>query len=245
MCFGSPEIDTSYQDYEIAESERAREEEDQRQADIDAGMREIAAIFEGGSIVNTESPDYDGFYSSSNQYLEGEGDQVPMTTYEGMQPILDQREQAQMDYYLPQLEDQKVSAEEDLVFALARAGLLDSTTAGERQADLSQEYALREGSLLADIASDIANEEAKMNNERASIEAGLQSTGDATQATNQALASYGTFAADQPTLDPLGDLFFGITEGIGAAKNAEEVANVQRISAPSPLSTSNAGRTVG
>lgn len=47
MCDG-PEIDTTAQDLAIEDAERARIEEAQRQARIDAGMADIRAIFEGG-----------------------------------------------------------------------------------------------------------------------------------------------------------------------------------------------------
>ena len=217
MCFGTPKIDTSYQDFQIAEAERARADEEARQARIDDGLKQIAAVFEGGT--------YGG------------------ETFEGTAPILAQREQAQRDFYLPQLDIQHGKAQDNLAFALARAGLLNSTVAGERQADLAQEYSLERGSVLSRIASDIAGTKTNLNQNRSSIEAGLRASGDASAAANQALQAATTFRQDQPQLDALGPLFYGVSQGIGAVRNGAETARIRSIATPNPLRT-NSGRVI-
>jgi hypothetical protein len=218
MCLPSPEVDTSYQDWSMDQAEQARADEEARQAQIEAGLADIGAVFEGGTVGGV--------------------------TYGGVQPYLDQREQAQKDYYLPQLQDQATNATKDLTYALQDAGLLTSTTAGERQADLGEQYALQEGNILAQIASDISGQETLLNQNRSSIEASLRASGDATAATNQALSSTQSFYNDMPELDPLAQLFAGITAGIGAASNGYQTGQVRAASTPQPLTTSY-GRNVG
>lgn len=206
---GAPKIDTSFQDFQIAESRNARTEEDARQARIAEGMEQIRAVFEGGTA-----------------------------------PLMAQREQAQRDFYLPQLDRQKGRAKDDLTFALARAGLLNSSTAGERQADLGQDFALERGAALSRIASDISGRQTWMNQQRAAIEGGLRSSGDQTGATNQALAAMTSFSQDRPTMAPLGHLFAGVSEGIGSAQRGAEAERVRRTYGADPLRTQS-GRVVG
>lgn len=250
MCGGSPEVDTSYQDFMLEEAERARREEEERQARVDDGLAHIEAIYEGGEYIPTTSeyvqitPETNNIFNPSPgewELVTTEGDPI---TYEGYDPYFAQREAAQMDFYMPQLEKELERGQEELTFALARAGLLNSTTAGERQGDLSEDYALQHGAILADIASDIAGQKTLANQNRSSIEAALRASGDASAAADAALQSAVTFQSDMPELNPLGNLFYGIAEGIGAAQTGYDVGTIKRTSTPSPLS-SGSGRIVG
>lgn len=218
MCGGSPKVDTSYQDFQIAEAKRARAEEEARAARVDEGLAHIGAIFEGGTY----------------------GD----NTYAGMQPILDQRKSALEGYYFPQLDRERDRATDELTFALSRAGLLNSTAAGDKQADLAEAYSMEKGKVLADIASDLAGTRTRMNQSRNAIEAGLRASGDASMAADQALQSAVTFRQDQPELNPIGHIFAGLSQGIGAAKNGYDVGRIKRLATPSPL-TGGSGRVVG
>lgn len=232
MC--GPKVDTSYQDYNISEANRTRAEDDARKARIDEGMAQIAAIFEGGeyapltvmpSVVGENTDDKD--YKNDVWKVSNPGTRGDATIYEGMQAILDQRDQAQRDFYLPQLDQSRDKAGDELTFALARAGLLDSTVAGSKQGELGEKYALERGSILSRIASDIAGTKTQMNQQRSALEAGLRASGDASQAAEAALTSAATFRQDQPTLDPLGHLLAGISEGIGAARTGAEVERIR------------------
>lgn len=215
MC--GPDIDTSYQDFQREEAIRARDEETARQARIDDGIGKIKAIFEGGTV--------DG------------------ATYAGMTPVLEQREQAMRDFYLPQLETQAADARDELTFGLKRAGLLNSTAAGEKQGDLGRDLALERGSILAKIASDLSGTQSRINQNRASIEAGLRSSGDQTAATDAALRSAVTFRAEEPELSRLPALFYGIGTGIGAARQGYETGKIRAAATPAPLNRSS-GRNV-
>ena len=213
MCGKKPKVDTSYQDFARQQAEQARAEENARQARINDGLAQVRAVFEGGA---------------------GSG---------GMQPLLAAREEALRGFYLPQLDQKRDKAAEDLTFALSRAGLLNSSSAGEKQADLGEAYSLEKAGVLGDIASDIAGTRTAMNQNRASIEAGLRASGDATAASNQALAAADTFRADSPKLSPLGDIFYGTAAGIGAARQGYDTGAVRRMMAPSPL-RAGSGRNV-
>lgn len=219
MCLGmGAKVDTSYQDFQRAEAARARAEEEARQSRIATGMEGIKAIFEGG--------------------------QHDSQTYEGMQPYLDQRETAMRDFYLPQLDQEVDRSTEDLTFALKRAGLLNSSMAGERQADLMQQHQLQRGSIMADIARDLSNTKGQINNNRSAIEASLRSSGDATAATNQAMQSAVTFRQDSPELNPIGNIFAGIATGLGAAKQGYDTQVIRNKATPKPLSSRGTGRQV-
>jgi hypothetical protein len=171
------------------------------------------------------------------------GTATPGQTYGGIDPLLAAREEALRGFYLPQLDDKRAKATDELTFALSRAGLLNSSAAGEKQADLGDAYSLEKAGVLGDIASDISGTRTTLNQNRASIEAGLRASGDATAATNQALAAADTFRADSPKLSPLGDIFYGTAAGIGAARQGYDTGAVRRTMTPSPL-RAGSGRNV-
>lgn len=220
MCGGKPKVDTSYQDFARAEAERTRAEEVARQDRIAQGMQAIRAVFDGGAMPS-----------------------APGQTFTGVEPLLDQRETAMRDFFLPQLDDKRARAMEQLTFALSRAGLLTSSVAGQKQADLGDQYSLEKAGVLSRVAADRAGTRTALNQQRSSIEAGLRSSGDVSSATNQALSTTSGFAVDQPELNPLGDVFYGIASGIGAAKQGAQVAAVRRSMTPNPL-RAGAGRNV-
>ena len=155
--------------------------------------------------------------------------------FSDMSPVLGQREEAMRGFYEPQLNKQFDRAKEDLTFGLARAGQLTSSTAGRRQGDLGDAFALQKTALEGDIASDLASTQQRMNQQRAQIESALRASGDATAATDAALNSAVTFRQDQPTLSPLGNLFYGVGQGIGAQQQGFRTGQVQRMATPNPL----------
>lgn len=210
MCGGKAKVDTSYQDFQIEEQQRARAEEEARQARIAGGLADIEEIYAAPS------------------------------------DILDQRRQAMEEFYFPQLDNQFGDARDSLTYALARAGTLNSSMAANRQSDLAQDNALQRGSILSQISSDLANTQGQMNQQRATIEGGLRASGDATAAVNQALQSMATFRQDTPTLSPIGPVFAGAAEGIGAFNQGYQNPRTQRAAAPrmTPFSGSS-GRMVG
>lgn len=281
MC-GKPKVDTSYQDFSRQEAERARAEEDARQARIAEGMKQISTIFEGGEYApllndpqptqvtqpppapsqpapaeNPDRPRESGKNATwtppTPQPVTGPqvGDWiVPASpergdpqTYAGMQPVLDQRRSAMEGFYVPQLDKQFADARDQLTYALSRSGQLTSSTAGDKQGDLAEMFALNRAKIDADIAADIAATQTRMNQQRQSLEAGLRASGDQTAASNAALQSAVTFREDAPTLNPLGNIFYGLAQGIGAVQQGYETGRIKKLATPNPLS-SGTGRVV-
>jgi len=237
----SPSVDNSALIYQQQEADRARAEEDARQLRIAEGMNEIAAIFDGGSyaapigdidVIQTTGilggPLYDAPTAESLERGEA-------TTYAGMAPVLDSRRTALEGYYYPQLQDKHADASEDLTYALARAGQLTSSTAGERQADLSEMFALNQADIDSQIQSDVIGTESRINQQRQSLEAALRASGDQTASSNNALAAATTFREDTPELNPLGNIFAGIADGIGAIVQGYNTGRVRSLATPNPL----------
>src|SRR3546814_9115062 len=65
--------------------------------------------------------------------------QIDQTFSQFNDDYFDTRSKAYLDYATPQLEDQFAKATEQLIFALSRGGNLNSSVAGERLADLTQQ----------------------------------------------------------------------------------------------------------
>lgn len=254
MCGGKPKVDTSYQDFAIEEANRARAEETARQARIARGMEEIKAIFEGGPVVREGNFGGDpgsfmvGSVANAMAQLPKDGSGKPTTdlksmfgldgetkTYEGMQPVLDARRAAMEGFYVPQLEKQFGGAKDDLTFALSRAGQLTSSVAGKKQGDLSEAFALERSGIESDINADVARTRSQMNQQRAALEAALRSSGDATAATNAALQSAVTFRQDSPTMNPIGNLFYGLSQGIGSVQQGFENGRIKALATPNPI----------
>lgn len=156
-------------------------------------------------------------------YLTGSG-----KTYAGMQPILDARRKAQEDFYLPQLDKEYSNGQDDLTFALSRAGLLSSTAATKKIADLDEGFNLEKAGQMAKIDADIASTKSGMNQQRSTLEAQLRASGDASAATNAALASRGAFAQDEPELNPLGHIFASFAQNIGQINNGYGVGQIRQ-----------------
>ena len=122
-------------------------------------------------------------------------------------------ENAFVDYARPQVDNQFNDAREQLTYALARNGTLDSSVRGENTADLQRDYDLQLQN-VRDQARGYATE-ARNNVERARADliTNLQVTGDATGAANAAL-NRASALATPPSYSPLGQLFTDFTAGL-------------------------------
>ena len=81
-----------------------------------------------------------------------------------------------------------------------------------------------------------------MQNQRAALEAQLRASGDVSAATNAALARTLTFSKEEDRLNPLGNIFAGLAQGIGSAKTGYGTGQVSRLSQPLGV---NYGMNVG
>lgn len=170
------------------------------------------------------------FANSGPLFTRGDGAQQA-----GMAPLLAARSRAMRSFYMPQLRQELNKTRDDLTYSLARAGLIGSTVARDRSGDLNEGFNLQRSSILSDIAADQSRTRSAINDQRASLEAALRASGDATAATNSALSARTAFAADSPQLDPLGNVLASFAEGIGAGVNgyrSGQIRSAARGSAP-------------
>lgn len=128
---------------------------------------------------------------------------------------LDNRRTAYTGYYQPQLEDKFTKAKEALTYALARAGTLNSTVAGQRQADLIRDYDVQRAAIDAQAENDRNTFAGRIQNEKSALVSQLNATGDADRASNEALARTQMLQQSVPDYNPLGDIFAGVTNGLG------------------------------
>jgi len=157
-----------------------------------------------------------------------------------------QRQQAYTDYAMPQLNRQYGDALDDLTFALARSGLLESSVAARKQGDLNEQFQLQrqgvvdEGARLANQArQDIASARSSVINDLYATE-----NPAAAAAAAQARAR---IATQQPTFSPLGMLFQNVTSGLADwSENRAYSEGYKRGSQPAgATSPSGSGRVVG
>lgn len=164
---------------------------------------------------------------------------------QGITPYLDQRRSALEDFNFSQLADQQSDAQDDLTFALARAGLGRSTVASERQSDFENEIALAAAKIQSDIESDISSTRRNFERERQAAEAALRASGDRSSAVDAATRSVANLS-EAPSLSILPDLFAGAASGIGAARTGFDGAEVTRLlDGLPPLRTRSEGQIVG
>lgn len=121
-----------------------------------------------------------------------------------------------LDYLNPQLDRQFGDARDQLTFSLARAGTLNSTVAGERQARLQSAYDNEKASILAQAEGAATDLRGQVENEKSSLVSLLNATGDSERASNEALSRTQQLFRRQPTVSTLPDLFAGVAGGVGA-----------------------------
>lgn len=132
-------------------------------------------------------------------------------------PYYQQRSSAYNAWAMPQVEDKYKKAQENLMYALARQyGTTQSSEASDRQAELAKMYGV-ETTNVTDRGLSLANEakqavEAKRNE----IINQLNVTYDPDQAIQAAQESLPILSAIDP-YEPIGDLFYNVTEGLAGA----------------------------
>jgi hypothetical protein len=120
-----------------------------------------------------------------------------------------------MNFYQPQIDDQFGDAQDDLTYAFARAGTLNSTMANEKSADLNKAYEVGLADLLADAQGQVNSLNSNINTEKSNLVSLLNATGDADRAANEALSRSQVLFERQPDYNALPDLFSGIAQGVG------------------------------
>lgn len=122
---------------------------------------------------------------------------------------------AHLDYYQPQIDKQYGDAQDQLTYALSRAGTLKSTMASDKFADLGANYQDQRASIASQALGATSALRGKTNSERSGLISLLNSTGDANMAANEALARSQKLYEEQPSVSPLGPVFAGFASSVG------------------------------
>lgn len=136
------------------------------------------------------------------------------------------REGAFMQNAKPQLDRQFGDARDQLIYSLADAGTLRSSTAASRLADLERDY----GSRRIELADEARNESNRVRTDvdstRSDIIRSLMATGDSAGSQDIARASSRTLA-NPVSFEPLAQVFQNVGAGIGVARNARDAEAVR------------------
>lgn len=126
-----------------------------------------------------------------------------------------------LDYATPQLEDQYGKAKQELTYALARSGGLDSSARATKEAQLQQEYdTARRG--ISDQALTYGNQSRNsIEDARSGLVSTLNTSGDSGQAASGAIARAQALSQPQ-AFSPIGQLFGSFTSALGTQAAAEK-----------------------
>jgi hypothetical protein len=124
------------------------------------------------------------------------------------------RQKAFLDYARPQLDDQHTEAQKQLTYSLARSNLLDSSVRGEKAALLQKTYDTNLRGVTDEAANTANMSRNAIEDARANVLSMLNATGDASGASNAALAR-ATALSTPATFSPLTNLFADFTSGLG------------------------------
>lgn len=131
------------------------------------------------------------------------------------------RQKAYTDYATPQLTSQYDKAKQQLTFALARDGSLDSSTRSAREAQLQETYDTAKRGVADQAVSYGNTARNSVEDARASLISTLNGSGDAAQAANGAV-SRAQALSSPAAFSPLGDLFSSFTSALGTQAAAEK-----------------------
>jgi hypothetical protein len=267
-CFGGGGgTDNSALQYQKAQDAQARADEEARQARIATGRQQIDALFDRGETLHPGSgvavaahPDYspEGVAKAQNIYAQT-GQFAPVTVPASTTPAVwdktgpafddsfyNQRKQAYIDNYTPQLTDQFAKARNDMSFALARAGLTRSSAAADQVARLNAADAVQSATVANQAEGQVSALRSKVEDNRANLVTQLQSSADPGGTANLALSRTQSLAAEPLTYSPLGDVFAGLSSGIGNfVQGARQASILQRYGIPGIASATASGTGSG
>jgi hypothetical protein len=137
-----------------------------------------------------------------------------------------QRQQAQMDYYLPQLEDQYHQSYKDATARLANSGNLTSSAGADLLGRINKQYELSKQSALDNATNAASGMRSQLASDRANLISMLNGGSSMESVASSAAAKQQAMHA-QPAYSPLGDLFGGITAQIGNSMLANALTTPQ------------------
>jgi len=233
----------------------AGKREAQRQAKISQGYEEIKRIFDGYTKgINSVTAPVVGqqYYLADGTPITADNTNMGQEFFSGVESspgfdnnFYNSRETAYKNFALPQMEDQYTKAQQQLMYALARTGRLQSSTRGTKFADLQKEYDINKTN-IADKARQYAGD-ARSNVERArsDLVALNNSVADPNAIAAQAAMSSQSLST-MPAFDPMAPLFQNVTEGIATQADLER-RNAARYNTGlfTPSLNKGSGRNVG
>jgi hypothetical protein len=178
-------------------------------------------------------PDADSGANAADEYLRRkrirEGTEAIESQFAGFdKPFYDKRAAAYEGYAMPQLDDQYTKAAEDLKLALARQyGTLDSSEYGKRSADLAEKYALGKSGIAQQGQQYAQSAQSAVEGQRSSLLGQLQQTADPAASASASLRA-SSLLNQQDSFQPLGDLFYNVTEGLAANSPTEGIIPISR-----------------
>jgi hypothetical protein len=137
--------------------------------------------------------------------------------------FFDQRKKAFTNYAAPQVEDQYGDAQEQLTYALARGGNLNSSTRADKVGDLQKQYDLNMQKVADQALSSATESRNAVEDARGNLINTVTATGDAQGAANSALARASALSQPQ-AFSPLSQLFADFTSGLGQQAALERSA---------------------
>lgn len=158
----------------------------------------------------------------------------------------DRIRQGYVDYAMPQLEKSFGRARDQLIYALDRSGLLSSSAAIDKNAELGQEFDQNRID-ITNKGFDVAkNARQNVEQARGSIVSQLNATGDDQAAANAAIRQSQALSMPQG-YSPLGQLFLNFTSGLSQiGSNARnDYSGLARGSGGGLFVNSGSGRVVG
>ena len=222
------------------EAAQARKDEQERQARIRQGTSRINGIFDGTG-PGKDPISAGTAYDPTRSYYKADGSLWSPTTgvneaYAGREfsqaagsgqlfgdlqrtggfndAFFDGRRKAYIDYAQPQLQDQYGKANEELTFALARGGNLDSSVRGEKASELQKKFDLGAQEIADKGLSYSTQTRNSVEDARSSLISQLNATGDAQGAASAAMARASALSQPQ-AFSPVTDLFANFTAGLG------------------------------
>jgi hypothetical protein len=228
-------MDNSALYYQQQQDQQARADETARQARIAQGRTQIDRLFDRGqTLISPEtsavvpSNDPEKIQQAWNTYRTSGLIQQPTETVvtpaqwsdPGSVPAFDdkfynQRKQAYIDNYTPQLQDQFQKARENMAYALSRASLTRSSVATDQVARLNEANLVQANTIGSQAEADVNKLRTNVEDQRANLVSQLQASADPGGTANLALARTQSLRDAPVTYSPLGDVFNGIASGIG------------------------------
>lgn len=237
MCVGGGGgTDNSALRYQQEQDAIARQKEADREARIQQGRQQIDALFDRGqTLITPASTTYENLGAGTPEYDKAVGlwrqgapflqPQKKITTEavwspEGAQPAFnkqfyDERRQAYIDNYTPQLAQQFSDARNQLSFALARAGLLRSSVATDKVARLQADNAVQSATIANKAEDSVSQLRSQVEDSRTQLINQLNTSADPAGTANLALARTQATASQPVSYSPLGDVFTSVASGIG------------------------------